>query len=49
MVRERHHKPSSLQGGSGYSDLEVLEKTMRRNPWDRAMMDWFGIDVGREL
>ncbi|MBK7135418.1 MAG: hypothetical protein IPH73_04070 [Rhodocyclales bacterium] len=35
--------------GSGYSDLEVLEKTMRRNPWDRAMMGWFGIDVGRKL
>ncbi len=33
--------------GSGHSDLEVLVKFMRGNPWDRAQMDCFDLAGGR--
>lgn len=33
--------------GSGHSDLEVLVKFMRGNPWDGAQMDCFVLADGR--
>ncbi len=33
--------------GSGHSDLEVLVKFMRGNPWDRAQRDCFDLADGR--